>query len=75
MKRDKKRLIILIVFLAVLLISAFILQSVEEGIGSWQEALWYLVVTLTTVGYGDLVPQSLPGRLIGAFFLIGSVGL
>ena len=75
MKRDKKRLIILIVFLAVLFISAFILQSVEEGIGSWQEALWYLVVTLTTVGYGDLVPQSLPGRLIGVFFLIGSVGL
>jgi len=75
MKRDKKRLIIVLAFLAVLMISAFILQNVEEGISTPQEALWYLVVTLTTVGYGDLVPQSLPGRLIGAFFLIGSVGL
>ena len=75
MKRENKRLIIVLAFLAVLVISAFILQNVEEGISSPQEALWYLVVTLTTVGYGDLVPQSLPGRLIGAFFLIGSVGL
>ena len=75
MKRDKKRLLILFAFLAVLFLSSLILTAVEDGIGSWQEGLWYLVVTLTTVGYGDLVPETLPGRLIGALFLIGSVGL
>ena len=39
------------------------------------KALWYSLVTLTTVGYGDLYPLTPGGRLISAIFLLMSTGL
>ena len=47
----------------------------ETGIRSLGDALWYSLVTLTTVGYGDLYPVSTLGRIIGFIFLLLSVGL
>lgn len=38
------------------------------------DALWYSLVTITTVGYGDMVPQSTGGKLIGSLFLLLSTG-
>ena len=49
----------------------------QEG-QSFPDALWWAIVTLTTVGYGDISPESLGGRLIGVvlmFFGIGVLGL
>lgn len=37
------------------------------------DGMWWAVVTLSTVGYGDLAPKSIPGRLIGIFAI--SIGL
>ncbi len=39
------------------------------------EALWYSLVTFTTVGYGDLYPVTPIGRLIASTFLILGIGL
>jgi voltage-gated potassium channel len=39
------------------------------------DAAWYTVTTLTTVGYGDKVPVTLPGRLIAVFMMICGLGL
>lgn len=47
----------------------------QAGIRSFSDALWYSLVTLTTVGYGDLVPLSPAGRAVGAVFSVLSVGL
>jgi voltage-gated potassium channel len=44
----------------------------------WQEAIWYAVVTVTTVGYGDYYPATPGGRFLVAiplmFFGIGLLG-
>lgn len=39
------------------------------------EALWWSVVTLTTVGYGDIVPASTSGKLLGLLVMAGGIGL
>ena len=36
--------------------------------------LWWSVQTMTTVGYGDAVPTTTEGRLIGAAIMVGGIG-
>ena len=38
-------------------------------------ALWYTLQTVTTVGYGDTVPASVVGRLVGAAVMVVGVAL
>lgn len=47
----------------------------EGSIRTFGDALWYSLVTMTTVGYGDLYPVTLAGRLIGLVFLLISTGI
>lgn len=45
------------------------------SITSLGAGLWYLMTTLTTVGYGDTFPITGPGRAIGALFQLLSLGV
>ena len=38
-------------------------------------ACWWAVETVTTVGYGDIVPSTTPGRVVGAVLMIGGVSM
>ena len=38
-------------------------------------AYWWAVVTVTTVGYGDVVPESLGGRLVGSMLMLTGLAL
>lgn len=38
------------------------------------DALWWSFVTTTTVGYGDIAPQSLGGRIIAVFLMLIGIG-
>jgi voltage-gated potassium channel len=37
-------------------------------------SLWWAVQTVTTVGYGDVVPQATVGRLIGTLIMVTGIG-
>ena len=50
-------------------------RAPESNIGNLTDAFWYSLVTLSTVGYGDFYPVTDTGRLLGIFFVIGSLGL
>ena len=73
-------------FLAALLVSILLLvlsasailqfeTSPEANIRTPEDAVWWAVVTITTVGYGDKFPLSTEGRLIAALLMTAGVGL
>lgn len=42
---------------------------------TWIQSFYFTIITITTVGYGDLVPTRDTTRLITAIFIIGGVGI
>lgn len=50
-------------------------ERVHGNIKSFGDALWWSVVTMTTVGYGDKFPVTTQGRLVGVGLMITGVGL
>lgn len=39
------------------------------------EGMWWALVTLTTVGYGDITPVTLGGRITGAVLMLSGIGV
>jgi voltage-gated potassium channel len=50
------------------------LFSLAEPGADWVDGIWWAIVTLTTVGYGDFSPETLAGRWVGAFVMAGGIG-
>ena len=52
-----------------LMISVTVVYFLEKDTGSnlnsYLDSLWWGVSTITTVGYGDVVPETVPSRIIG----------
>ena len=76
----KKKIGYIGILCAVAFVLCSLLYMVERGtdgasIQSISDALWYMVVTITTVGYGDLYPVTFWGKLIGFMFVLASMGL
>lgn len=50
-------------------------RSQPEAFGSIPAAMWWAVVTLTTVGYGDVTPVTTLGKLFGATITVMGIGM
>uniref|UniRef100_A0A8C6KXF9 Potassium voltage-gated channel, KQT-like subfamily, member 2a n=1 Tax=Nothobranchius furzeri TaxID=105023 RepID=A0A8C6KXF9_NOTFU len=55
-----------------LILASFLVYSVEkesnDEFETYADALWWGLITLTTIGYGDKVPKTWNGRMLGAAF-------
>ena len=79
--RGARRLVnvdFLIVYaLGIVVIAATVVTGVERGndIDSFPDALWWAVVTTTTVGYGDMTPATGWGRIMAIMLMLVGIGL
>ena len=46
----------------------------RDDFASFGAALWWAVQTVTTVGYGDVVPSNTEGRVIGVIVMLSGIG-
>jgi voltage-gated potassium channel len=46
-----------------------------DTFGSIPQAMWWAVVTLSTTGYGDEIPRSFAGRVLGGLVMMSGIGI
>lgn len=69
-----------IVMLGLIVFSATIMYELEgaaqpDGFGSIPRAMWWSVATLTTIGYGDVVPITGVGKIMAGIVMIAGFGM
>lgn len=64
---------ILAVFLLIVIGSTLSLYLVDPGMSNIFDDLWFVVVSITTVGYGDITPVSIYGKIVSLILLIVGV--
>ena len=42
---------------------------------SWVDSIYFSIITLTTIGYGDFSPQTVEGKLFTIFYIIIGIGI
>lgn len=68
-------LITILVFTVLMLIIFLSEQKTNSAINTLFDAIWYTLVTITTVGYGDITPHSILGRTSAMILLLAGVAL
>ena len=69
-----------VLFFIVLFSSATLMHLIEgaqqpTAFGSIPTSLWWSMVTLTTTGYGDIVPQTTAGKVLGGAVMLCGIGV
>jgi voltage-gated potassium channel len=64
-----------VLVVASIVVLAFESGSADANIKTGGDALWWAIVTLTTVGYGDKFPLTMGGRITAMFVMFSGVGI
>jgi voltage-gated potassium channel len=52
-----------------------LIEGDENGFDSIPHGVYWAIVTLTTVGYGDITPHTVLGRILASFIMIMGYGI
>ena len=78
-QRDMLITAYLILFIALISASTLMFQIEQPGqpevFTSIPATMWWGIVTLTTVGYGDMVPMTAPGKILGGCITLLGIGI
>ncbi len=75
-----KLAILLVATTGIILLGAFAIFIIESGhpdsqINTLLDALWWTVATVTTVGYGDTLPVTDVGKIVGLFYMVFGISI
>jgi voltage-gated potassium channel len=65
----------LVVSLIVIVFAGILAAGIDPAVEHPLDGIWWAWVTVTTVGYGDIVPVSTAGKILGAILILLGVGL
>lgn len=75
--RQKITVFLFGVLTIVILVGSFmyLIEGPDNGFTSIPQSIFWTVVTITTVGYGDITPQTVAGKTLAAFIMILGYGI
>ena len=65
-------------FISIIAVSALTIGTIFYHIVerlSWLDAIYFSVITLASVGYGDIVPKTIPGKIFTIFYVLIGIGI
>ena len=70
----------IVILTGAVLFFASLLYAIEHNVqpdkfGTIPQAMWWAIVTLGTVGYGDVVPVTAPGKIVSAFAIVAGFAM
>lgn len=73
-------LALLVITVSIIFIGAFAALVLDSGtenaeITNFSDAIWWSISTVTTVGYGDIVPASIAARIMGMLLMVVGIGV
>ncbi len=71
--KDKKYLKLLALTTSIIGLGTFMYRYLEGW--EWIDCLYFSVVTLTTVGYGDIAPTTSAGKMFTIFYIVLGLGI
>lgn len=72
---NKRLRTVLSLILFFIVLFGFIFFITEPDVKSFSDGLWWALVTITTVGYGDITPLTSIGRLVASALMFLGLGL
>jgi voltage-gated potassium channel len=60
--------------IAIVLFFGFLFYISEPDVQTYSDGLWWALVTITTVGYGDITPLTNLGRIIASALMVMGIG-
>jgi voltage-gated potassium channel len=75
--RPKITVFLLTVFTVVIVVGTlmYLIEGPENGFSSIPKGIYWAIVTMTTVGYGDIAPQTTPGQALAALIMVLGYGI
>lgn len=61
---------IILGYLFVIIVAGIAIHSIDPNVKSVEDGLWWAIVTMATLGYGDVVPTSTEGRLFASIIIV-----
>ena len=65
----------LVAVLIFVIVFGILVAGIDPSIHSVGDGIWWAMVTVSTIGYGDVVPTSMLGRMLGGCLLVLGLGM